>query len=201
MLRSALLVTALTLAAVLPQARADSYQIFDFTYTGTVQATGYDGINYPNEPVYTTYKDLSVPASITLEELVLYFPFSSPEIRFYAQSIAINAPQHTFYFFGPDLYLNFDDCEYDPTSCVYFDFDPWYYDGPLPAPLLAFRGSLDDDYTDYLTGVEQYHVADFSGDLHLVTATTPEPSTFALLGTGVLTLAGLLKRRKPGERP
>ncbi len=197
MLRSALLVAALAFAAVLPRhAQADSYQFFVNTYTGTVTASGYDAVDYPNGAYsYTPYNNVSAPATIVLRELA----YSSGEIFFFADSVEVDAPGHSYGSPVVDLYLDFDNCADLRSNCVYFNFDPFDYSGPYPAPQLYFNGDLTYDDTDPATGNNYYGDTTFSGDLHLVTATTPEPSTFALLGTGLLGTVGILRRRQGGR--
>lgn len=193
MLRVALLVSAFALVAVLPRpARADSIQTSFFTYTGTLQATGYDQTNYPTFPEYTTYTNLSVPASFVLEEVVYPYP-STPQ--FFGAGLLVFTPQYTYPSPVVDQYLDFETCTYQTYDCLYFNFDPADYAGPLPGPLLYVRGDNYVTYTD-LDGLDHYDQVQFAGDLTLATANTPEPSTFALLGTGLFGIAGLLKQRR-----
>ena len=177
-------------------AHADTIQTTTYTYSGTVTASGADFTYYPDQTyIFSSYTNTSVPAFVTLREIFSTVNGIGGYSQFVGESLAVFTPKHVF---GPptlELYLEHDNCSGLGSDCVYFDFDPDGYVGPLPAPKLYFSGGLSDllFYPD--TGTEYGDSVDFHGDLSLVRADAPEPSSFALLGTGLLGAAGVIRKR------
>lgn len=179
-------VFAFLLFAILPTlAHADQ----DFRYAGFVIVNGEDDTLYDD---YTTipihvYRNEPVRASLTIHEIG-----KESDPFFVGEDLTLDLPV----LVGPAvLYSDRSDCV-DSENCVYIDYETDFFYDPIPHPELILSGYQDYFHfnSDGLTVSEGSET--YEGTLHLVTADAPEPSSLALIGTGVLGFAGIVQRRK-----
>ena len=163
------------LFAVLP-AHADTI----YTYAGSVLTSGLLYTVHPDGTyVETDYRNVLFPAVVTVD-------FEHDVV----ESVYADFPDVPF--FGGGFYLNFPNSYDQYSNILEVNFDEY---GPLPPNTVNLIGSDVFFYTDAITGNFLQGGHDFGGNLSLVTAATPEPCSFALLGTGLLGAAGVLRKR------
>lgn len=174
-------------AVISAPARADTL----YTYTGTVLLNGFwETYTGPNPGTEHDYVNLPVNATVVLDP-------QSPVI----DSVSVSLPDNQIDTdYNPEEYLNFDNCTGPYQNCNDV-FLSSYYDPSqgTPSPSVQLSGERNYNNFDAATQTDVGWNEGFYGTLNLATAATPEPSTFALLGTGVLGLTGLLKRRRWGQ--
>ena len=147
-------------------------------YTGTLTGTSYEAYQDPIYGLSLRPVDYTGTATATYDIDTLKFP------SFVVQTF--EGP-FTYDIYGIDVYYGcygFSDClqVFDNSDSTLKDLD---FDGKHGLGLLTVFGYIDyeDEFNGTLTEV---------GDS---SAVTPEPASFALLGTGLFGIAGVLRRR------
>ena len=165
--------------AITSTARADTIETFNVDGTGTVTSSAYFGMTSPSFPVGSATGSLTMD---TTTGTILAFALSCSDDDFSTSaSLSQVTPSSSTYATVLSDYYSFSISDSDSSATNFVNFSSGSF-------VLEDEGEHGGD--PYGRVFQTYE-----GTISAANTITPEPSSFTLLGTGLLGIAGMLQRR------